>query len=645
MKKEGRQLTSRRFFRRVKWLFGKSGILSLGLEHFLAMVPATILVPILVNASVGEPVIDTSLVLLTSGLGTITFTIVSRGRIPAYLGSSFAYIGLTIYLIDSQTKGGIPPQMAYSYVGWSYVFSGLLLLLLSFLYKKENIDRILTFVLPASVSGPAISLIGLELADTAVLDAGFDPIRGVVDPNAVTVSIITLSVIVLCSLMKRRVLKNAAILVGLFAGFVAYFAVNGFPQLHLTARDIFAFNVPQFDFPLRYFPKNWATLLLAIVPVTLIVFTENLGRVTVINRMVDRNGTDTSIYSKESVKQLHCGLFSHGISSMAVTLMGSVPNTIYAENIAIMGIQDTEAKDDPDPMIKDLTKPYSVYPYLAAAAFAILFSFVGILQRFIIAIPKEIIGGMELFLFGIISAPGIQLLVEQRVNYKKVSNQIVTAAVLVTGVSGLSVNLAFVELKGMSLGFAVGILLNLLVQLLKWLGKISDTVDFDELVEECLSAVLPDEQEALLMDKHTVIFKKGERTFCNMDASELLMAFRGFENHVLIGDRKESAEWAIETVKHATGVDFTDGERVVFSIRKTANSLTVDLDENSIPFSIAAEFLNDYNDAIDTDHGLLRIDVAKSIPLRKVCELVKKAAEAAESPSEAGTPISVAQPK
>ena len=645
MKNEEKNVTAHRFFRRAKWLFGKSGILSLGLEHFLAMVPATILVPILVNSSVGEPVIDTSLVLLTSGLGTILFTVISRGRIPAYLGSSFAYIGLTIYLIDSQSKGGIPPQMAYSYVGWAYVFSGFLLLLLSFLYKKDNIDRILTFILPASVSGPAISLIGLELADTAVLDAGFDPIQGVVNPNAATVSIITLSVIILCSLMKRRVLKNAAILVGLFAGFIAYFAVNGLPQLHLTARDVFSFNLPRFDFPLRYFPKNWATLLLAIVPVTLIVFTENLGRVTVINRMVDTNGTDTNIYSKESVKQLHLGLFSHGISSMAATLMGSVPNTIYAENIAIMGIQDTEVKEDPDPKIRAMTKPYSVYPYLAAAAFAILFSFVGILQRFILAIPKEIIGGMELFLFGIISAPGIQLLVEQRVNYKKVSNQIITAAVLVTGVSGLSVNFAFVELKGMSLGFVVGILLNLLVQLLKWLGKISDTVDFDELVEECLAVVLPDEKDALLMDKHTVFFKKGEHKFCDMDASELLMAFRGFENHVLINNKKESAEWAIEMVKRATGLEFADGEHVIFSIRKTANSLTVELNESNIPVSIAQEYLNDYDDAIDTDHGVLRIDVAKSIPLRKVCDLVKLAAQAAKAPVAEPIPVKVVQPK
>jgi hypothetical protein len=330
---------------------------------------------------------------------------------------------------------------------------------------------------------------------------------------------------------------------------------------------------------------------------------------------------------------------------MAATLMGSVPNTIYAENIAIMGIQDAEAKDDPDPMIKELTKPYSIYPYLAAAAFAILFSFVGILQRFILAIPKEIIGGMELFLFGIISAPGIQLLVEQRVNYKKVSNQIVTAAVLVAGVSGLSVNLAFVELKGMSLGFAVGILLNLLVQLLKWLGKISDTVEFDEMVEECLSAVLPDDKEALLLDGHTVIFKKGERTFCSMDASELLMAFRGCENNVLIGDRKESAEWAIETVKHATGVDFTAGERVIFSIRKTANSLTVELGESSIDPSVIKEYLNDYDDAIDIDHGILRIDVTKSIPLRKVCELVQKSTEAVEPPTAERTPVNVALPK
>ena len=620
----------RRFFRRARWLFGNSGIVSLGLEHFLAMVPATILVPIMVNNSVGETVVDLSLVLLTSGIGTIIFTIASRGRIPAYLGSSFAYIGLTIYLIESQMGAGVTPQMAYSYVGWSYVFSGALLVALSFLYKKKNADRLLSFLLPASVAGPAISLIGLELADTAILDAGFDVASGTLDGASAAVAISTLVAIIFCSLLKNKRMKNGAILIGMVVGFCVYFGMNGLPDLNLSSKNIFAISMPHFAFPLRYFPKNWSHLLISVVPATLIIFAENLGRVTVIDRMVRKDAAEEGMYNEHTIKQLHKGLLSHGISAIAVTLMGSVPNTVYAENIAIMGIHSAEAKEDPDKVISDFTQPCSIYPYLAAACFAILFSFVGILQELLVSIPKPIIGGMELFLFGIISAPGIQLLVEQRVNYKKISNQIITAAVLISGVSGLSVNLGVVELKGMSLGFVVGIVLNLFVQLLKWLGSTGDTIDFDELVEECLTAAIPrtGEQGA---QSYNVSFRAEGRTLCEMRADELQLAFRGTGARVTVNLESETAEWAIDTLRHSSVLEFKNGSDVVFTVKKTANGLFIDFVASKIDAETGSIYLNDYPDAIDADAEFLHVDVARSIPMRKVRELVRISASAADS--------------
>ena len=619
----------RRFFRRARWLFGNSGIISLGLEHFLEMVPATILVPIMENNAVGETVVDLSLVLLTSGIGTIVFALASRGRIPAYLGSGFAYIGLTIYLIESQMGAGVAPQMAYSYVGWSYVFSGILLVALSFLYKSKNADRLLSFLLPASVAGPAISLIGLELADTAILDAGFDVATGTLNGASAAVAISTLLTIIFCSLLKNKRMKNGAILIGVVVGFCVYFGVNGLPDLNLSAKNIFAISVPHFDFPLRYFPKNWHHLLISVIPATLIIFAENLGRVTVIDRMVRGSAADEGMYNEHTIKQLHKGLLSHGISTIAVTLMGSVPNTVYAENIAIMGIHSAEAKEDPDKVISDFTKPCSIYPYLAAAFFAILFSFVGILQELIVSIPKPIIGGMELFLFGIISAPGIQLLVEQRVNYKKISNQVITAAVLISGVSGLAVNLGVVELKGMSLGFVVGIVLNLFVQLLKWLGSTGDTIDFDELVEECLTAAIP--REGHESDRpYNVSFKVEGRTLCEMRADELQLAFRGMGARVTVNLESEKTEWAIDTLRHSSAIEFKCGDEVVFTVKKTANGLFIDFVASKIDTETESIYLNDYPDAIDAEADVLHVDVARSIPMRKVRELVRISASTAE---------------
>ena len=291
--------------------------------------------------------------------------------------------------------------------------------------------------------------------------------------------------------------------------------------------------------------------------------------------MVRKDAADEGMYNEHTIKQLHKGLLSHGISAIAVTLMGSVPNTVYAENIAIMGIHSAEAKEDPDKVISEFTRPCSVYPYLAAACFAILFSFVGILQEFIVSIPKPIIGGMELFLFGIISAPGIQLLVEQRVNYKKISNQVITAAVLISGVSGLAVNLGVVELKGMSLGFVVGIVLNLFVQLLKWLGSTGDTIDFDELVEECLTAAIPRGCEGTEL-AYNVSFKAEGRTLCEMRADELQLAFRGTGTRVTVNLESETAEWAIDTLRHSSVLEFKCGSEVVFTVKKTANGLFID---------------------------------------------------------------------
>ena len=124
----------------LRWVFVKSGIISLSFEHFLAMIPATILVPLRINRGFGDEVVivDMALVLLTSALGTILFTMITKGKIPAYLGSSFAYIALSIYLIKEQMNAGATREMAYTYVCWAYIFSGVVLGLLSFLYMKGN---------------------------------------------------------------------------------------------------------------------------------------------------------------------------------------------------------------------------------------------------------------------------------------------------------------------------------------------------------------------------------------------------------------------------------------------------------------------------------------------------------------------------
>lgn len=631
-----------KLLRRLRWIFLKSGVLALAFEHFLAMIPATILVPVLVNNTFGEAIIDMSLVLFTSGLGTILFIILSRGAIPAYLGSSFAYIGLTIYLVEEHQQGGASGIMAFSYVGWAYLFSGLLLVLLSLLYRKKGIERFLSFLLPATMIGPAISLIGLELAGTAVVDSGFDKEEGLVDGKAAIVALITLAVIVLFSLLKHKTLKNAAIIVGVLVGSLTYFIINGFPTNAFA--DVKLFVLPKFNLPILALPPNLIGLFIAVIPATFIVFTENIGRITVINRMTTEEDEETStgeqsvngevidedtgendIFTEQSVKKLRTSLFSHGMATFVAGLFGSVPNTIYAENIAVMSIHKTDVKrDDPDPFIRKLVEPTSVAPYIVAAIIAMLFSFIGILQTILTGIPKPVIGGMELFLFGIISAPGIQLLVEQRVNYKKVSNQIITAAVLISGISGLSINLGFVELKGMGLGFVIGVVLNVIVQALKWLGALSDVVSFDELIAECLDTFSKDTAFRVLgyknEDRESVDYHKN----CNI--SGVAYALKGKDCRVFMPDGQWVSDDTIrDEIKHSNlvevGIGGVGSSEAIIRFRRTANGLFVDVLSSGVSQEQKTIYLNDY-DSIDEDGDWLLINVS-DIPMRRIKALIR----------------------
>ena len=617
-------------WRIISWVLSKSGALSLALEHFLAMLPATILVPILVNNACGS-VIDVSLVLFTSGLGTLVFSLISAIRlepkkglkgfslgtpIPAYLGSSFAYIAITIYLINNQTMQGLDPSMAFVYVGWAYFFSSLLLIILSTLfYFVKGIDRFFSKYLPAAVIGPAISLIGLELSDTAVADAGFKSAGGM-DYSAIVVSMVTLVTIIVFSLVKRRFWKNAAIIIGMAIGFIVYVALNGLPDIQ--AASALRFSVPNFRFILLTPPPNWQWLLVSIIPSTLVVFTESIGRITVINRMKPESETqdadqNTKLFSKNSMKTIGRAVFSHGVSACTSAMCGSVPNTIYAENIAVMGIhKNKKNRKDPCDMINKITSPYSAFPYILAALLACLFAFSDFLQALILSIPKPVIGGMELFLFGVISAPGIQLLVEQRVDYKKTSNQVITAAVLLTGISELSVQIAWFELKGMSLGLVVGFVLNLFVIILKSFGILCDALTTDEVLVGCLSAIPKQINQVKLSipaPQNAAQYPEREELISYIDGS---------------GDPKMTEYWQ-DAVSHTNEVLLMNADGLTMvRIVKRENSLIIYIPKHNLSQHLIDAYLNDYKDAVDDENDVLEINLSQNIPLSKVQLLVEQ---------------------
>ena len=636
----------------------KSGLIPLGLDHFFAMFPATIMVPLLINSKFGVTVIDTALVLLTSGLGTIIFLIVTRGKIPAYIGSSFAYIGLSIFLITNYQKENIPPSQGFVYVGWSYIFAGTTLVLLSLINRSKRMSKALTWLLPAPVIGPVISLIGLELAGTAALDAGLNISKGTIDSSAVIVSVTTLLVIVLVSVIRRKFMKNAAILIGLMVGYVPACFVIGKPDFHVA--DIVKINLPQLHLPFLSFPPNLFELFLSILPATLVVFTENISRVTVISRMTDNVDEHAAIFNASNIKKFSISLAGHGLASIVAGLLGSVPNTLYAENIAVMSIHNSDSDEqdrkltEKDKFIKELYEPFSYYPYVIAAIFAILSSFLGIWQKFLMSVPKPVIGGVELFLFGIISAPGIQLLVEQKVNYRKISNQILTASVLISGISGLTLDLNIVKLEGMSLGLVIGIVMNVLMKFIGWTGRLNEAVFLEELLE---TAILSIGTETNILrcgglKKKTYndipISSKGGLLYTetgngmimeydSLPSSELLDVLQHKKDYIVLGETTFTAVFVEEVVRSADYIVIGTADSIpILHLQKTTNNQYLFISRAFLPEDLSREIENDYPGYVDCGiKDYIKIQANGEPPVRVLRQIIKSLQFLEESEIEA----------
>jgi len=466
-----------------KWLlFRKNGIFLIGVDHFLAMFPASILVPVLINTHFNTTIIEIPTVIFANAIGTLLFLIITKKRtLPAYLGSSFAYIGLTKHLISDFVNNGEPIKYAYNHVLWAYIFASLIILILSFIYRYNISKRIMKFLFPPVITGPVISLIGLELASFAANDAGFNEINGIIDMKISFIAIITLFIIIIASVFRRPILKNSSIIIGVIFGYILSVYVLKIDLSQIKSMPFF--KIPKITSPWSIFPGNFIQLFFSVLPATIVIFMENISRITVISRLKESNEENekqVEIFSDKYVKDFLASLKGHAASIFLSANLGAVPTTIYAENIAIMSINNNDVNNKHESF-----KPFSIMPYIIAAIVSIFVSILGWLQYILMNIPKPVIGGVELFLFGIIAAPGIQMLVEHKVNYRKVSNQILTASVLVAGIGGFSINFGIVEIKGMSLGLIIGVALNILLSILKYLGLLNENLSFSEVVQLC----------------------------------------------------------------------------------------------------------------------------------------------------------------
>lgn len=393
--------------------------IGLSLQHMFSMFGSTVIVPLLVGLS-------PSIALFTSGVGTLIHILVTQKKIPAYMGSSFAFIVPMKYLMQVTGYPGIAQGVIA--VGVIYLVVALIVAMIG----SEWIDKLL----PAVVVGPVVIVIGLSLASSAANDAMLN--NGNYDYKYVFVALVTLLLAIFFNMYLKGFLGFMPILLAIVCGYVLSIAM-GLVNLS-TIANAPCFAMPKFEIPfVSYNVKfEWGAII-AIAPIAFVTITEHLGHLMVLDELTGRN------YFKDP--GLNRTLTGDGLASMFAGLVGGPAVTSYGENIGVMAI----------------TKIHSVYVLIGAAVFAILFSFVNKLNVLIMQMPLPVIGGISFLLFGTIASSGIKIMIENQIDLANKRNLMIVSTILVIGVGGFMIKIGTLPLNGLAVSVILGILLNIVL--------------------------------------------------------------------------------------------------------------------------------------------------------------------------------------
>ncbi|WP_127530498.1 uracil permease [Paenibacillus kobensis] len=405
----------------------------LSLQHLFAMFGSTVLVPALFH-------VDASTILLMNGIGTLLYLLLCKGKIPAYLGSSFAFISPVLVVLNNDTAANYPKALG------AFIVVGLIFTVFALLLQWTGTGW-LDIVFPPAAMGAIVAIIGLELIPVAAQMAGW--ISGGAegwspDGKQIAVSVTTLLIIMIGSVVFRGFMKIIPILTGFVLGYLLAWAL-GLPDF-TGVKEASFFALPTFTSP------EWdGAAIVTILPAAFVVIAEHIGHLLVTEKIVERDITRDP--------GLHRSLLGNGLSTILSGFVGSTPNTTYGENIGVM----------------TLTRVFSVFVIGGAAVLAVVLSFLGKLSAIIAAVPNAVLGGVSLMLFGVIAAAGIRMLVDTKVDYGKPSNIALTTIVLVLGISGTTLKFGNFELKGMVLATVSAIVLSLLFNVFERLKLVNDS--------------------------------------------------------------------------------------------------------------------------------------------------------------------------
>ena len=406
---------------------GRPKMLILGVQHMFAMFGATVLVPALTGLSV-------SATLLFAGLGTLLFHFLTKGKVPAFLGSSFAYLGGFSTVASMPAYDGLDPELKLAYALGGIVIAGLLYLVLALLFKVLGAKTVMRYF-PPIVTGPIIIAIGLILAPSAISNCQANWL----------LAFVALGTVIVCNIWGKGMVKILPILIGVLVSYavalvtgavdferIASAAWFGIP-LHKEAMGLFAIDgSPEF-----------ISALFTIIPIALATMMEHVGDIAAISATVGHN------YINDP--GLNRTLMGDGLATTMAGLLGGPANTTYGENTGVLA----------------LSKIYDPLVIRIAAVLAIILSFSPKFEAVINTIPTGIIGGISFVLYGMISAIGVRNVVENRVDFTNSRNLIIAAVILVSAlgfnsVGGLTFAVAGVSinLSGLAIAAIVGILLN-----------------------------------------------------------------------------------------------------------------------------------------------------------------------------------------
>ena len=405
---------------------GSGKMLTLGLQHMFAMFGATVLVPVITGLSM-------SATLLFAGLGTLIFHLCTKMRVPAFLGSSFAFLGGYAAVVSMGAQQGLSAAESLPYACIGVFSAGIVYFVLAGLFAAFGAKKVMRFF-PPIVTGPIIIAIGLTLSGSAISNCN----------QNWWIALLAMAIIIVCNIWGKGMIKIIPILLGVLGSYVvaACFGLCDFSSVKDAAWIGVPFHWENTAFHVFQNP-NWGLVVaavIAILPISLATMMEHIGDMCAISSTVGIN------YLEEP--GLHRTLMGDGLATMLASLFGAPANTTYGENTGVL----------------NLTKVFDPRVIRIAAVFAIILSFCPKFSALIACMPAPVIGGVSLILYGMISAVGVRNIVENQVDFTKSRNVIVAALILVLAIginySIGAIDLGFTKLSGLAVAALVGVILN-----------------------------------------------------------------------------------------------------------------------------------------------------------------------------------------